>query len=161
MLFADDTLQRFAKGVIGTAPGLGSGYGPEFGTHHGKVRLPAFLRAGTNAIRHVSEWEDHPWEIEHPGKIYPTLAECKNDRERKMMENIVVFQNVLGYGFHESIRDVQSMRILIQIDGKLGTEPPDYNRFEHMLIETALAIAKERGTDAPARLDAELALVAT
>jgi hypothetical protein len=77
LLFADDTLQRFAKGVIGTAPGLGSGYDPEFGTRRGKVRLTAFLRAGTNAIRHVSEWEDYPWEIEDPGKIYPTWRSAR------------------------------------------------------------------------------------
>jgi hypothetical protein len=61
-----------------------------------------------------------------------------------MMENIVVFQSVLGSGFHESTRDVQSMRILIQINGKLGTEPPDYSRFENALIETALAIERDR-----------------
>src|SRR6202046_4613875 len=36
LLFADDTLQRFAKGVTGGAPGLGVGYGKEFGTHRGK-----------------------------------------------------------------------------------------------------------------------------
>ena len=156
LLFADDTLQRFAKGVLGVAPGLGPGYGAEFGTHRGKVRLTALLRAGTNAIRHISEWDDYRWEIEHPGKVYPTLPECKNDYERQIMKNIVVFQNVLGWGLNERIRDVQSMRILIQIDGRLGSDPPDYDRFEQALSATAHEIARAKDENAVARLEAEL-----
>jgi hypothetical protein len=36
---------------------------------------------------------------------------------KRTPRRIIVFQKVPGYGTHERIRDVQSMRILIQIDG--------------------------------------------
>lgn len=153
LLFADDALQRFAKGVLGVAPGLGDGFGPQYGDHRGKVRLTALLRAGTNAIRHVSEWDDYPWNELHPRKVYPTLEECATDRERRILENIVVFQRVLGYGIHERIRDVQSMRILIQIDGRFGTEEPNYDRFEEAVLATAREIASANGPAASVCLE--------
>jgi hypothetical protein len=158
LLFADDALQRFAKGVLGTAPGLGDGFGLQYGDHRGKVRLTALLRAGTNAIRHVSEWDDYPWNVLHPGKVYPMLEECATERERKILENIVIFQKALGYGIHERIRDVQSMRILIQIDGHLGAEAPDYGRFEEAVLAAALEIASVNRAAGSVRLEDSLAL---
>lgn len=148
LLFADDALQRFAKGVLGVAPGPSNGFGPQYGDHRGKVNLTTLLRAGTNAIRHVSEWDDYPWNTLHPRKVYPTLEECTNEKERRILENIVVFQKVLGYGIHERIRDVQSMRILIQIDGRFGTEDPDYDRFEEGVLAAAREIASASGPEA-------------
>jgi hypothetical protein len=44
LLFADDALQRSARGVLGKAPGLEPGYGPEYGTHMGVVKFTTLLR---------------------------------------------------------------------------------------------------------------------
>ena len=158
LLFADDTLQRFAKGLLGSAPGLGpSGYGREYGTHRGKVKLTTFLRAGTNAIRHVSQWDDYPWSERHPGVVYPDLADCRTDREREMISNIEIFQKVLGLGISERIREPLSMRILIQVDGNLSPDSPMvYARFARELIAAAREVADVKGGDAPARLEEEL-----
>lgn len=158
LLFADDGLQRFAKGLLESAPGLGpSGYGRESGTHRGKVKLTAFLRAGTNAIRHVSEWDDYPWSERHPGVVYPDLADCRTDREREMISNIEIFQKVLGLGISERIREPLSMRVLIQVDGKLFPDSPmAYARFEKEVIAAAREIADVKGGEAPTRLEEQL-----
>jgi hypothetical protein len=145
LLFADDALQRFAKGVSGKAPGLNASYGPEYGTHRGKVKLTALLRAGTNAIRHVSEWDDYPWTTQM-GAVYPRIEHCQSEFERMAMRNIIIFQNVFGLGITERIRDVVSMRMLIQVDGNfLGGQPTDYAHFESAMMEAAREIAAERG----------------
>lgn len=159
VLFADDALQRFAKGVVGNAPGLDPGYGKECGTHRGSVKLTTLLRAGSNAIRHVSEWDDYPWMVEG-GAVYPTLEAAKPGRERQAMESIVVFQKALGHGVTERIRDVQSMNIVIHVDGHLGTpnDGPQYARFEAAVIDAAREIAAHIGGDAPLRLSEELQL---
>jgi hypothetical protein len=155
LLFADDALQRFAKGVLGNAPGLTPGYGSEYGTHRGTAKFTTLLRAGTNAIRHVSEWDDYDWPRVF-GAVYPTLDNCTNERERQDMSNIVVFQNVFGFGFTERIRDVQSMNILARVDGRLGTERTKYEHFEEAMVEAAREIAVKKGGTAPQQLKEEI-----
>lgn len=153
LLFADDALQRFAKGVLGKAPGLTEpGYGPEYGTHMGNVTLTRLLRAGTNAIRHVSEWDDS--DIPFP---YPSLADLpKKCAWRQPMESIEILQQVFGIGRSERIRDPASMRILIRIDGVLGTGKPAYSRYEQAVLKAAQEIASADGRASVRRLQGAL-----
>jgi hypothetical protein len=154
ILFADDTLQRFAKGVLGKAPGLEPGYGPAY---REGVRLTTLLRAGTNGIRHVSEWDDS--DLPFP---YPDLSALpKKSRWRQPIDSITVIQRALGIGIYERVRDVVSMRVIIAVDGKLGTEPTDYARFEAAMVAAAEEIARaadhlDPGFNATARLKAAL-----
>jgi hypothetical protein len=82
LLVADDAMQRFARGVLGENRDP-AGYGPAYGApYKGLVQFTRLLRAGTNAVRHVSEWDDIPWNDHHPrlgglAGVYPTLDDCK------------------------------------------------------------------------------------
>jgi hypothetical protein len=88
LLVADDALQRLARGVLGDekrAEGYGLAYGAPY---KGLVKFTRLLRAGTNAIRHVSEWDDLPWRDFYPwpvgGNVYPPLDDCKQfEREAR------------------------------------------------------------------------------
>jgi hypothetical protein len=154
VMFADDTLQRFASGVLGKGPGLDPGFGPRYG---GDVRLTTLLRAGTNAIRHVSEWDDSDFPFPYPDPSKPMKK-----RWRQPMESISVIQRAFGIGIHERIRDIVSMRILVAVDGKLGTEPTNYGRFESAIITAAREIAVEaerRGLNSGAVLRLEAAIL--
>lgn len=146
ILFADDTLQRLAKGLLGKAPGLHPGYG---GAYNG-VPLTTLLRAGTNALRHVSEWDDGTLPFPYPGvlELRAKAAEKTATKEQRewlqQMESIEIIQRAFGIGKHERLMDVVSMRIIIAVDGHLGsTDGPDYARFENALIGAALHIAAE------------------
>jgi len=55
LLWADDTLRRFERGVLERPPSFARGYGPTYGEN---VPLTTLLRAATNTLRHVSEWDD-------------------------------------------------------------------------------------------------------
>jgi hypothetical protein len=141
LMFADETLQRFARGVLGRSHRAFDGYGPQYpdATNCGRpVRLTTLLRAGTNAIRHVAEW-DTP-EFPFP---YPTVPHCNRPRCSvcQAMYSIDVIQRVFGIGIHERIRDAVSMRVLICVDGQLGTAAPDYTRLEEALLSAASEIA--------------------
>lgn len=142
LLFADDALQRFAKGLLGRAPSVSApGYGPEYRTNAGKVKLTRILRAGTNTIRHVSEWDDAGMPFP-----YPALGSLPaKSKWRQPMESIEIIQQVFGIGMHERIRDPVSMRILIRVDGVLGTGKPAYERFETAVLEAAFEIAAVKG----------------
>ncbi len=141
ILVADDTLQRFAKGVLGKAPGLSQGFGPTYGGSGGEpVHLTSLLRAATNMLRHVSEWDDN-LDLRFP---YPALTDLKKGSPLvQPLQSIDVLQRAFGIGRHEPIRDVVSMRVLVAVDGQLGTAPPDYARFEAAVISTAEAIAAQ------------------
>jgi hypothetical protein len=60
ILTADDALPRFGKQVLKMAPVLKRGFGPRFGATNTPVHLTMLLRAGTNTLRHVSEWDNNP-----------------------------------------------------------------------------------------------------
>lgn len=145
VLFADDLLQRFAHRVFGKKIGI-DGYGP---LHRG-VHLTSLLRATTNCVRHVSEWED----LRFP---YPELKDVADNDERVAIRNITVLQDAYGIGKHERIRDFVSWHTVVTIDGLYGTNPPDYQRFENALIEGARDIAGRAGGSAPSKLQAALA----
>jgi hypothetical protein len=57
------------------------------------------------------------------------------------MGSITVLQRAFGIGIHERIRDVVSIRVIIAVDGRLGTEPTDYARFEAAIVVAAEEIA--------------------
>ena len=154
ILVADDTLQRFAKGVLGKAPGVGPGFGPEYGGHGGRaVSLTSLLRAATNALRHVSEWDDDP-NLQFP---YPAPADLeKGSKTPQALQSIYVLQRAFGIGRHEPIRDVVSMRVLVAVDGLFGTSTPDYARFESAVIQAAEQVALEVSGDAQGRLRSAL-----
>lgn len=156
LLFADDALQDFARGVLGKSHNTLDGYGPAYTdtTNSGRpVHVTTLLRAGTNAIRHVSEW-DTP-RLPFP---YPAKGNCENDWQRAVVRNIDVIQRAFGLGIHERIRDVVSMRVLIRIDGTLGTPgiQPDYSRVEAAIIAATRDMARKAGGDATARLEAAI-----
>ena len=136
VLFADDVLQRFAKGLLGSAPGLVPGFGP---TYNG-VALTTLVRAASNAVRHLSEWDDNK-RLTLP---YPDPSEIPtNSPLRKPLQNIAVIKKATGIGYHERVRDTISMRALIAIDGTLGnaSDGPSYRRIEAAVIAGARAIA--------------------
>lgn len=145
VLFADDLLQRFAQKVLGRKMGL-DGYGPLYRGVH----LTSLLRATTNCVRHVSEWED----LSFP---YRELKDAESNDERKAIQNIEILQKAYGIGKHERIRDFVSWNTVVTIDGLYGTSPPDYQRFEDALFEGARHIAKVAGP----KMDERLAKVLT
>lgn len=151
VLWADDTIRRFARGVLGKAANLVEGYGPRFGRVNDPVSFTAMLRAATNTLRHVSEWDDND-DLAFP---YDP-ATVQTDNAKRAIENITILQRAFGIGVHEPIRDVVSWRVLVAVDGKLGTEPPDYGRFEATIIAAARDIANVAGVEAAATLDSEL-----
>jgi len=161
LMFADDALQCFARGVLGKAHQSLHGYGPEYPdtTNRGNpVRLTTLLRAGTNAIRHVSEWDTPAFPFP-----YPAIPHCKklHCQVCQALDNIDVIQRVFGIGIHERIRDAVSMRVLIRVDGQLGTALPEYARFEDGLISAAVDIASKAGRHESARLEDALKSVVT
>jgi hypothetical protein len=160
ILTADDALQRFAKGVWGSAPGLDPGFGRAFGSSNAPVQLTTLLRAGTNTLRHVSEWDDNlklrgP-HLNRPGEMYPDAATLtKGSREWQAMQSIAVLQRAFGLGKDGPIRDVVSFRVLAAVD--MDISQPSYDRFEAAVVEAARDIARHGPFDAVSRLEAELA----
>jgi hypothetical protein len=102
-------------------------------------------------LRHVSEWDDNE-DLAFPYDA----ATAKSDNAKRAIENIEILQRALGIGVHEPIRDVLSWHVVVAVDGKLGTEPPDYQRFEDALVAAARGTARARAGEAPTLLDAEL-----
>jgi hypothetical protein len=160
ILTADDALQRFAKGVYGTAPGLDPGFGPKFGSTNTPVHLTTLLRAGTNTLRHVSEWDGnlklrgpHP---DRPGDPYPDPTKLKEGSTAWLaLQNIAVLRRAFGIGKSEPIRDVVSFRVLAAVDRQIPQ--PSYERFETAVMDAARDIARQHGPPgALARLEAEL-----
>lgn len=169
ILWADDTLRRFARGVLKKSPGLKSGFGHSYGcwpTGEVPVPLTTMLRAATNTLRHVSEWDDNPALIfpydSFKQKTKEEKASMTDQQKREYsnaeqaLENIAILKRAFGIGVHEPIRDVVSWRTLVQIDGYLGTHAPDYRRFEDALLTAAREISDEAGTEARKHLEAEL-----
>lgn len=154
ILTADDALQRFAKGVLKKAPGLNPGYGPTYGPSYGPpVHLTTLLRAGTNTLRHVSEWDENP-NLRLP---YPDPAVLKpGSAEWQAMQTINVIQRAFGIGKNELIRNPVSSRVLVAVDGQLGTADPSYERFEDAVIAAARDIAANASLRAVKDLDEDL-----
>ncbi len=161
LLFADDALQCFARGVLGEKNHRSlDGYGPTYPdakNHSGTVALTTLLRAGTNAIRHVSEWDTPSFPFP-----YPAMPHCKKTRTCAICQalpSIDVIQRVFGLGIHERIRDPVSMRVLIRVDGHLGSpgSVPSYHRFEEAVLSAATQIAAKSGEAASQRLQAAFA----
>lgn len=157
LLFADDALQTFARAILPQFDSL-DGYGPEYpdSTNSGRpVKLTTLLRAGTNTIRHVSDW-DTP-EFPFPYKE----VDDSEHRWKQPLRNIDVITRVFGLGKDGRIRDVVSMRVLIRVDGTLypGTRP-QYENFERAIIEAGRDIAKSIGSAATAKLEHQLAAIA-
>ncbi len=148
VLFADDLFQRFAQKVLGKKIGL-DGYGPLYRGVH----LSSLLRATTNCVRHVSEWEDLPFP-------YHELKDAESIDERKAIQNIEVLQKAYGIGKHERIRDFVSWNTVVTIDGLYGTNPPDYQRLEDAIVEGARDLAKAAGPQEEERLARVLTLKA-
>jgi len=149
VLTADDSLKRLTRGIHGKVSELEAGYGPEYGP--GKVPLTSLLTAATNTLRHVSEWV----EKRKPAFPYKPLSEYEEGSiELQAMRNITVIQRAFGIGIHESVRDPISMRVLVSVDGLLGTSPPSYERFEAAVLETARAIASAKGKTPRTKLEA-------
>lgn len=184
VLVASDALQRFIRGVL-REDRRREGYGPEYGPpHRGTVKLTELLRTGANSVRHVSEWDDLPWDSYRPWpsgttNVYPTVADCKVfakrlderleagelvtrqeretvDRMRIAMQNIEIFQRVFGIGENERIRDPVALRAITQVDGRLGGGT-SYERFEAAMVRAAKEVAEQKGPDAATRFDAQLA----
>ncbi|MGA3036657.1 MAG: hypothetical protein ABSE64_04150 [Vulcanimicrobiaceae bacterium] len=158
ILFADDTLQTFARGLLGKKHKTLDPYGPRYEdvrSRSNPVALSTLLRAATNAIRHLSEWDNPKFPFP-----YPTLDACQDGRcpFHKAISNIDVIQRAFGIGLYERIRDVVSMRVLIRVDGGFGSDPgPSYQSFEGAVRDAATQIAERAGADARDRLSRVLA----
>ncbi len=147
--WADDTLRRFERAVLERQPTLATGYGPTYGEH---VPLTTLLRAGTNTARHVSEWDDDP-DLRFP---YDSTT-ATTTAAKQAYRNIEILQRAFGIGKNEPVREPACWRILVAVDGLLGTHKPEYARFEAAVIEAAGEIAQAAGGDALMRLETELA----
>jgi phage baseplate assembly protein W len=140
---------------VSTEPGqlqvlFDPGFGPTY-RGHGEVRLTTLLHAGTNALRHVSEWDDLSDLQRLP---YPKLAELpERSKLYEPIRNIEVIQRAFGIGIHELIRQPISSRVLVLVDGQLGTAEPDYRRFEAAVIAAARDIARTARGQHLAKLD--------
>lgn len=157
LLFADDTLQTFGRGVLGKNHKSFAAYGPRYPDAKNPAESVAFttlLRAATNAVRHVSEW-DTP-DLEFP---YAPVPHCDRGCQTcRASQTIDVIQRAFGIGIHERVRDVVSMRVLIRVDGQLGTAEPEYGRFEAAMLSAAFDMAAKAGGDALSRLEAALSV---
>ncbi len=65
----------------------------------------------------------------------------KKSRWRQPLESIAVIERAFGVGIHEALRDVVPMRTIVALDGKPGTEPTEYGRFEAAMISVAEKVA--------------------
>lgn len=147
VLWADDMLRRFERDVLKREPSLATGFGPVYGEN---VPLTTLLQVATNTLRHVSQW-DVDKEVRFPYEP----AKAKSSAAKQAHRNIAVLQRAFGIGKHEPIREPVSWRVLVAVDGQLGTAPPDFGRFEAAIVAAAQAIAAQAGTTA--LLAAELA----
>lgn len=132
LLAADDSLQRLGKALLHKPLGPGLAFGPIYNG----VPLTRLLRATTNAIRHVSEWDDNK-ELVFP---YAAPATVKNRDLKRALENIAVLQHAFGVGKHERIWSAPAFSMLALLDGKFGTDAPNYHRVESAIFDTAEAI---------------------
>lgn len=159
LLTADDALQRFAKGVLGCAPGLFPGFGSCFGSTNTPVPLTSLLRAGTNALRHVSEWDENR-ELRgphknRPGDPYPDPETLKKGSPAwQAMQSIAILRDAFGIGKDGPIREVVSFRVLAAVDRQIPT--PAYERFEAAVKEAARDIARHGPRSALSRLESAL-----
>jgi hypothetical protein len=151
VLWADNILQRLARGVLGKRSNSSDGYGPRYGSAQDPVPFTSMLRAATNTLRHVSEWDDNE-EL-----CFPYEESTATSFNAKMaIQNIRILSRVFGLCKNERIRDVVSWRLLVAVDGKLGTQPPDYRRFEKAVLAAAREIAAAAGDESIHRLEVEI-----
>ncbi len=132
LLSVDDALQRLGKAILGKPLGISRG----FGAVCNGVALTRVLRATTNCVRHVSEWDDDQ-ELVFP---YASPADESDPRLRRSVENIAILQQAFGIGKHERIWSAPAFALLSVIDGSFGTEDPDYQRVESKIIGAAREI---------------------
>jgi hypothetical protein len=151
ILMADDALQRYAGSLFGKAPGLDPGYGPECRG----VRLTTLLRAGTNTLRHVSEWDAMFTTLPYPTFDFSN-KEHQKDLRFQPMRSIQVLQKAFGYAINDFVRGPVSWAVVVSVDGQYGTAKPDYARFESTLIAAARDIAVAKSSAASKQLDDEL-----
>jgi hypothetical protein len=169
ILWADDTLRRFARGVLKRAPNLKKGYGMTYGCWPAlavPVPLTTMLRAATNTIRHVSEWDENsalvfPYDDFKPkSKAEKKLLNEQNRNDEnaaeQAIENIKILRVAFCIGVSERIRDVVSWRTLVAMDGYLGTHAPDYQRFKNAIVTAAREMANEAGPASRALLETAL-----
>ncbi|MBD5654754.1 MAG: hypothetical protein IAI50_06185 [Candidatus Eremiobacteraeota bacterium] len=169
VLWADDALRRFARGVLKRAPSFDKGYGVTYGCWPAgevPIALTTMLRAATNTLRHVSEWDDNsalvfPYDDFKPKNKAEKSQLTEHQRfeennAEQSIQNIKILRRAFGIGVNERIRDIVSWRTLVAIDGYLGTHAPDYQRFENALVTAAREMADEAGPESRARLEAEL-----
>jgi len=152
LLFVDDALQSLARGLLRKEHKTLDGYGPRYEDVRDRskpVALSTLLRAATNTIRHLSEWDDPKFPFP-----YPVAGHCKESACQvcRAIPNIDVIQRTFGIGIHERLRDVVSMRVLIKVDNRLGSDPgPSYENFENALIAAAYEVASRAGDVATER----------
>ncbi len=155
ILFADDALWRYARVLLGKPPSIDPANLREYGAAYGGVKLTSLLRAGTNAIRHVSEWDDR-----YKRLPYPELsALCKKSEDYQPMQSIDILQRAFGIGRHELIRDVVSWRIVVAVDGLYNSAEADYLRFESAIVSAAREIADAGPRDSASMLETELSRI--
>ena len=157
ILFADDALSRYASMLLGSGPSLDPNAGREYGSTYNGVRLTSLLRAGTNAVRHCSEWDERFRTLPYPDINDPRIK--KGSADRRALQSIMIIQKAFGLGINELIRDVVSWRIVVTLDGQYGSPgiPPDYERFEKAIILGARDIASSHSPCAAQALEHELA----
>jgi len=133
LLAADNALWRLSRSLlpIGDAK---AGYGPSY---NNGVRLTTLLRATTNAIRHVSDWDDDAdREDGERRKLYFPYDSPQNEGQQALT-SITVIMDALGYGTHERIWIAPSFDVLVTLDGTWysGRTKADFSKFEAAVQE--------------------------
>lgn len=133
LLAADDALQRLAAGVGVEALSLRLHAGPVY--RHG-VHFTSLIRACTNAVRHVSEWDDHVDRDDGDSrKLYFPYSDPRNVGQRAL-QSITVLQEALGVGIHDRLYMAPCLDALMVIDGQWYDQkvPADFSQFEGAVL---------------------------
>jgi hypothetical protein len=133
LLAVDDSLQRLAAGLGMRTLSLGLHAGP---VYHNGVFFTSLIRACTNAIRHVSEWDDRiDRDDGDAGKLYFPYDDPRNVGQRAL-ESITILQRALGVGIHERLYMAPCLDVLMTVDGQWYDQktPADFGQLEAAVL---------------------------
>jgi hypothetical protein len=146
LLVADDALQRLGGALLGRHS-FDLAYGPRY--HHEKsAPLTQLLRAMTNCVRHVSEWNDSKTlTFPYFNEFEPAKTARNWKTNKQAMQTIEILHANFGLGANGPITAAPTFMLLKLIEGRFGTPGvvPDYFRFETAIMQAAREMADDSG----------------
>jgi hypothetical protein len=100
------------------------------------IRFTTLVRACTNAIRHVSEWDDDlDREDGDSSKLFFPYEDNRNSGRREL-DSIRILQKALGVGMHERLYMAPSLEVLMTVDGQWydGKSKADFGQLERATL---------------------------